>query len=112
MPYGSMYAASEWQREHVVAMLTGLTVERGSLGGRISWTLWQSMQTATLVSPAARRLPCTLVWYSANWSVRRLGSYWRMRLGFEWHDPHKSGIFLRSILPLKPALLPMATVGS
>ena len=27
MPYGFMYAASEWQREHVVAMLTGLTVE-------------------------------------------------------------------------------------
>jgi len=24
----------------------------GSLGGRISWTLWQSMQTATLASPA------------------------------------------------------------
>ena len=39
------------------------TVERGSLGGLRSWTLWQSVQTATLVSPAARRLPCMLVWY-------------------------------------------------
>jgi len=43
-----MYAASEWQREHVVATLTGLTVERdrwavgyrGRYGSRCRRQLW------------------------------------------------------------------------
>jgi len=34
-----MYSASEWQRVHVFATLTGFTVERGSLGALRSWML-------------------------------------------------------------------------
>src|SRR5208282_3417213 len=75
-------------------------------------TLWQSVQTATLVSPAARRLPCMLVWYWSNWSVRRLGLNCRMYAGLEWQEPHNCGICLRSILPFHPALRLIAWSGS
>jgi hypothetical protein len=34
-----MCAVSAWQWEQVVAMFTGFTVERGSPGERMSWTL-------------------------------------------------------------------------
>src|SRR5579872_5820100 len=103
-----MYCASAWQCEQVAAMLRGCTLERVSLAGRRSCTPWQSVHTATLLSPAARRLPCTLVWYWLSWSVRREGLYWRMNPGLEWQEPHSLGTAARSILPLNPAALLMA----
>src|SRR5579864_1120772 len=103
-----MYCASAWHREQVVAMFSGCTLERVSLAGRRSCTPWQSVQTATLLSPAANRLPCTLVWYWPSWSVRREGLYWRMKPGSEWQEPHSLGTAACSILPLNPAALLIA----
>ena len=73
-----MYLPSAWQREQVSATFSGYTFERVSFTARMPCTPWQSMQTATLVSPPASRLPCTLVLYCANWSVRSEGLYCRM----------------------------------
>ena len=52
-----MYAASAWQREQVWATLSGWTLERVSLAGRRSCTPWQSVHTATFVSPFANSFP-------------------------------------------------------
>src|SRR5260221_13176611 len=51
--YGAIRSLSEWQWPQVSATCSGCTGDAASFTPRISWTLWQSMQVATLVSPAA-----------------------------------------------------------
>src|ERR1019366_2013651 len=112
MPYGFMYSASAWQCEHVVAILVGCTLDRGSEGARKSCTPWQSVHTATLASPFAHFMPWTLVLYCWNWSTRSPGLYFFIRSASEWQEAQSSGICLRSILPFHPAVRLIALSGS
>ncbi len=60
-----MRVESAWQRPQVLATCVGYTDDAGSVGGRMSCAMWQSVHVATAVSPNPnRRLPCTDVAYS------------------------------------------------
>ena len=76
------------------------------------WTLWQSTQVATLASPFASRWPCTLVTYSAYWSTRSEGLYFRMKSGSLWQRAQSLGMAARAGTPVKPRARLMATWGS
>src|SRR3954468_15131290 len=106
-----MCAASAWQAPQVVATFIGFTLERESAAGSMPCTPWQSVQTATLSSPFASCLPCTLVRYCEYWSVRSDGLYFRMTAASPWQLAHSLGISLRFGLPRKPAALLIALSG-
>src|ERR1035441_3796063 len=90
-----MWAASAWHCAQVLGRFSGYTGDKGSRVVRISWTPWQSMQVATLASPLARCWPWTLVAYSAFWSTRSEGLYFRMKLGSLWHRAQSFGTAVR-----------------
>ena len=54
-------------------MFQGKVGDLGNLAFWMSWTPWQSVQTATFVSPFFSSRPCMLVSYWLSWSTRRLG---------------------------------------
>ena len=56
-PMAKVSPAPGWHDPQVWARLAALTVERGSLDGKILWTPWQEAQFATVCEPARDASP-------------------------------------------------------
>ena len=80
-------------------MLSAKVLLVGSDTFLMSWTPWQSVQTATRVSSAVtRRWPWTLDQYLAYWSVGSPEA--RIFSTFAWQLPHSPTVSMRPGAPM------------